>query len=189
MLRTACLLTVLVAACSASPPEEPLTAEESEAVAKAVEDTVEIVSEVNTADIAVTAATYRRIPCTTVDTDRRTFTTITFACTFPFKIEGTVHFERSTPEQLVTVTDLMINKVSFDSATTLVVPRDPTLPRTFDGALVVVGPHRELDSVVTASWVVSGKCVILDAAGFTLINSVEHSFTITGKRICRRFWP
>ena len=178
---------VFVAACSEDPPAEPLSAEESEVVMKAVEDTVEALSEVNTTDLAVTAVTYRRIPCATVETDRRTFLTVTYACTFPFKIEGTIHFEKSSPEQLISITDLMINKMSIDSATTLVVPTSPTQPRTFDGALVVEGPRRELTSVVTASWVVSGRCMILDAAGFVLINAVEHSWTITGKRVCRRF--
>lgn len=97
-------------------------------LAQAVEDTVETVSEVNTTDLAVTAATYRRIPCTTVDTDRSTFTTVTFDCSFPFEISGTIRFERSSPEQLITITDLLINKTSIDSAKTLVIPKDPTLP-------------------------------------------------------------
>lgn len=186
--RTASLLTVLVAAaCSADPPAEPLSAAESEVVTNAVSDTVEMVSVVGSTNIAVTAFTHRLIPCATVDTDNRTFVTVTYACTKPFAIEGTVHFERSTPEQLITVTDLLVNKVSIDSATTLVVPADPTARRTFDGAMVIAGPTRELDSVISASWVVSGRCIILDAAGFVLLNSVEHAFTITGKRICRRF--
>jgi hypothetical protein len=73
------------------------------------------------------------------------------------------------------------------TSTTLVVPTDPTLPRTFDGALVVVGPRRELDSVVPARWVASGRCIILNAAGLVSLNSGEHSFAITDKRICRRF--
>jgi hypothetical protein len=186
--RIVFLLTVLVAAaCSADPPAEPLSAAESEAVTNAVSDTVEMLSEVNTTNLSVTAFTYRRIPCATVDTDGHTFVTVTYACTKPFKISGTVHFEKSTPEQLISITDLLINDVSIDSATTLVVPTNPTLPRTFDGALVVVGPRRELDSVVSASWVASGRCIILNAAGFVSLNAVEHSFTITDKRICRRF--
>jgi hypothetical protein len=178
---------IALAACAADPPVPPLTAEESAAVTKAVEDTVETLSLVNTTNLAVTALTFRLIPCATVETDRSTFVTVTYACTTPFKIEGTVHFEKSTPEQLISITDLMINNVSVDSATTLVIPTDPTQPRTFDGALVVVGPTRELDSVVSASWVMSGRCFILDAAGFVSVNSVDHSWTITGKRICRRF--
>jgi hypothetical protein len=164
-----------------------LSAEESAVVTKAVEDTVEMLSLVNTTNLAVTALTFRLIPCATVETDQRTFVTVTYACTAPLKIEGTVHFEKSTPEQLISITDLMINNVSVDSATTLVIPTSPTQPRTFDGALVVVGPTRELDSVVSASWVISGRCMILDAAGFVSINSADHSWTITGKRICRRF--
>jgi hypothetical protein len=182
------VLIIVAAACTTEPPPEPLSEAEAAVLAQAVEDTVETIAEVNTTDLAVTAATYRRIPCTTVDTDRTTFTTVTFDCSFPFEISGTVHFERSSPEQLITITDLLINKTSIDSAKTLVIPRDPKLPRTFDGALVVSGPRRELNSVVSASWVVSGKCLILDAAIFTLKNSVEHSVTITDKRICRRFW-
>jgi hypothetical protein len=186
--RIASLLTVVVAAaCTAEPPAEPLSAAESEVMTSAVSDTVEMVSLVGSTNIAVTALTHRLIPCATVDSDNRTFVTVTYACTRPFAIEGTIHFEKSTPEQLITVSDLLVNKVSIDSATTLVVPTDPTARRTFDGALVVVGPTRELDAVVSASWVVSGRCMVLDAAGFVLLNSVEHAFTITGKRICRRF--
>lgn len=160
---------------------------ESEVVTNAVSDTVEMLSEVNTTNLSVTAFTYRHIPCATVDTDGRTFATVTYACTTPFKMSGTIRFEKSTPDQLITITDLLVNGVAIDSATTLVVPTDPALPRTFDGAVVVEGPRRELDSVATASWVVSGRCMTLNAAGFVSFDSVQHAWTITDKRVCRRF--
>jgi hypothetical protein len=181
------LIVIVTAACTAAPPPEPLSEEETQALTRAVEDTAETLSEVNTTDLGVTAAIYRLIPCAKVETDRRTFVTVTYACTRPFQIAGTVHFEKSSSEQLISITDLMINSTAIDSATTLVIPKDPAAPRTFDGALVVSGPRRELDRLVSASWVVSGRCIILDAAIFESRNSVEHAVTITGKRICRRW--
>lgn len=188
MLRTGLVLAFVGAACSADPAEEPLSIEESAVITQAVEDTVETLAEVNTPNLAVTALAYRLIPCATVETDRQTFLTVTYDCGKPFEIEGTVHFERSTPEQLITITDLMVRETAIDSATTLVVPQSPTAPRTFDGALVVDGPKRELTSIVSASWVPSGRCIILDAAGFVQLGATEHAWTITAKKVCRRFF-
>ena len=188
MLRFGLVLAFLGAACSADPAEEPLTAEESAAVTKAVEDTVETLAEVRTTNFAVTALAYGLIPCADIETDRQTFLTVTYDCAKPFEITGTVHFEKSTPEQLITITDLMVKDTAIDSATTLVVPQSPTAPRTFDGALVVDGPRRELTSIVSASWVASGRCIILDAAGFVMLGETEHAWTITAKKVCRRFF-
>jgi hypothetical protein len=187
-LQTAFFSTVIfVAACATEPPPEQLSAEESEVLTGAVEDTVETLSAIGTTDFGINAAVFRGLRCATVETDRRTFLTVTLDCKRPFDITGTVHFERSSPEQLISITDLIVRRTSIDSATTLVVPNDPTQPRTFDGALIVSGPRRVLDAVVSASWVVSGRCVILNADVFVSRNSVERALTITDRRICRRF--
>ena len=187
-LRAGLFLTVfIVIGCATDPPAEPLTAEESEAVTAAVSDTAEQLSQVTTSNLGVVAGIYRLIPCVSVDTDRSTFVTVTYDCKFPFKIQGVVHFEKADPETLNTVTDLQINSVAIDSVTTLVVPADPTATRTFFGALVVDGPRRELDSAVVATWVVDGRCIVLDASGAVSINGVEHPWAVTGKRVCHRF--
>jgi hypothetical protein len=179
-------------ACATEPadPESttPPTESELASAREGAEEIMTTLAEVELADLSDIADRHRHMRCVTVDTDHQTFTTITYACTRPFVKQGTVHFERPAAGLLVTVVDLLVHRTTIDSAATLFIPPDRTQPRTFDGALVVVGPHRELNSAVSATWVPDGRCFLLDATGTITVNGHTRNWTITGKRVCRHHW-
>ena len=190
--RKVSLVTVfLIGACATDPPEatdEPLSEEETALTRRAVENAVEAVSEVTTMDLSLNATRFRRLRCATVDTDRRTYLTVTYDCTRPFAIEGTVHYERATPEIFNTIVDLTVETKKIDSVASLFIPRDRTQARTYDGVLVVDGPTRDLEVLSHASWVHDGRCIVLDAVGSVTLNgTTTRMWDFTGKRICRRF--
>lgn len=190
--RVSCLVSVLVMACATEPadPESlsPPTEEELTSARAGAEEIVSTVAEVELADLSDIADRHRHMSCVTVDTDHMTFTTITYACTRPFVKQGTVHFERPAPGLLVTVVDLLVRRTTIDSAATLYIPPDRTQPRTYDGALVVVSPHRELESAVSATWVPDGRCFLLNATGSITVNGHHRDWTIVDKRVCRHHW-
>ena len=123
---------------------------------------------------AIRAALAERIAnaleCVTIDTDRATYVTATFAgCAGPLAPSGTIHLEASLQASPpATIFDLAIDMIvrgaSIDGAWQVVVPLDETAARTFAGDLHVVGAAgQEASFASSGSWLRSGGCVTYSA--------------------------
>ena len=188
-----CALAVAVAACASETPE---VAESDEALAMQAQDDLVVLAASfdttapafrdalgddlagavrdRTSPAAIQAALAERIAnaleCVTIDTDRLTYVTATFAgCTGPLAPSGTIHLaaslQASPPATVFDLAiDLTVRGVGIDGAWQVIIPLDATTPRTFAGNLHVVGAAgQEASFASSGSWLRTGSCVTYSA--------------------------
>jgi len=188
-----CALAVAVAACASETPE---VAESDEALAMQAQDDLVVLAASfdttapafrdalgddlagavrdRTSPAAIQAALAERIAnaleCVTIDTDRLTYVTATFAgCTGPLAPSGTIHLaaslQASPPATVFDLAiDLTVRGVGIDGAWQVIIPLDDAAARTFAGNLHVVGAAgQEASFASSGSWLRTGSCVTYSA--------------------------
>jgi hypothetical protein len=182
---------LVVAACTGSPAEPPITDAETAATTSAVESAVLALAPITVADAPTIAAQYAAAytpafaadgrGCATVQSTATTVE-VTFACV---ATTGTLRVEVTSPTTVMATAELTVARLKIDGAAELTVPRDPATPRTLAAELVISGRDRELVATGDASWVANGPCVTLNASGTVAVGDASKTWQIANKTACR----